>query len=72
MVLQIDGECVVYGSVWNLTENGSYMASKRVCYSYDVNVVTTEEPFLVLYRTIFEKVLYRTTYNTFIIGLSFK
>ena len=59
MVLQIDGECVVYGSK---PQKGSAIVD-------DVNLITIGEPFLVLQRTIFKKTVHRTTYDTFSINL---
>ena len=46
MVLQIDGECVVYASIWN---------QKGFFYCKQLNFVTIAEPFLVLFT--FKKVL---------------
>ena len=46
-----------------------YSTKKGFFYFYKLDIVTIEEPFLVLYRTIFKKVLYRTIYNTISISL---
>ena len=37
---------------------------KRYFYCYEAKLGTVEEPFLVLYRTLFKNVLYRTIYST--------
>ena len=43
--MKIDGEYVVYGSMWNLFENGSIQHQKEFCYCHDVKLITIEEPF---------------------------
>ena len=44
-------ECAVDGSIQNLFEKGAIQHQTWFFYCYDVKVVTTEEPFLVLYIT---------------------
>ena len=45
MVLKIEAECVVYGSVEKLFENSSIEHQTGFFHCYDVKPVTVEEPF---------------------------
>ena len=58
MSVQIDVKCDVYESIQH--QKGSSIVS---------SLTSKQCQFLVLYRTNFKKVLYRTTYNTFSINV---
>ena len=48
---------------------GFHLHQKGFFYCHKLDIITIAEPFLVLYRTLFKKILYRTLYNTFSVNL---